>query len=302
MKRSPIRTLALLVTLSTIAFTFPSDAQAGGCGAGRSFGGYGRSIGFGGSLYNNFARPSYSGSSYAHQRYSQPIQPHTVRVSPPIQSGAVAGPAFGSGQVGSVGAAPSAAPSQFQQPIQQQGFNGQAINRPAIQQPAAVQTGVGNQGAQQSSTLTAQPPRANAAASNGNTTANLQQSALQLLAGGSNNTAPKTATSASANIPQFQTAPSPAPQNTNAGTWVASLPGNASVTLDLGTDGAFRWTAVSQGKTSSFQGNYTVNNGSLSLVRSNDGGKLTGSMSASGSSSFEFKVAGAQNGLNFQRR
>ena len=77
----------------------------------------------------------------------------------------------------------------------------------------------------------------------------------------------------------------------------------AQVQLVLNADGSFRWSATSQsGKASTFAGNYTLNGGSLTLVRSNDQQKLSGAVAVSGNQSFTFRPSGANDkGLNFVR-
>ena len=63
--------------------------------------------------------------------------------------------------------------------------------------------------------------------------------------------------------------------------------------LSLQADGRFNWIATNaSGSSSSFAGNYTVDNGTLNLNRSNDGQQLSGGMAADGNDAFRFQVAG----------
>ena len=140
---------------------------------------------------------------------------------------------------------------------------------PAVQQPLAS----GN------------APPANAANTN-------EASALQMLASMSNNNT--SATESTSQIPEF-TAASSATTNSNAGTWKVNLPGNQSVELVLNDDSSFRWTATKEGKSSSFQGQFRLENGRLTLVRSNDLQQMTGSWSGQGEN-FTFKLDGATTG------
>ena len=121
-----------------------------------------------------------------------------------------------------------------------------------------------------------------------------QQSALQALGGFA---PPQNAAVQSAiDVPQ-------APQSTFTGAWTASLSNGARVQLSLQADGNFSWVAVNKdGQASSFQGTYRMENGSLSLSRSTDGQKLSGSMTPSGANNFSFKLSDAQaSSLDFVR-
>ncbi len=73
--------------------------------------------------------------------------------------------------------------------------------------------------------------------------------------------------------------------------------------LNLQADGRFSWVATNKsGQTSTFQGAYTFGNGALTLIRSNDNQKLSGSITLAGNQSFIFKLSGAKdNGLSFAR-
>ena len=121
-----------------------------------------------------------------------------------------------------------------------------------------------------------------------------QQSALQALGG----FAPPQNASVQSAIEVPQT-----PQLTFTGAWTASLSNGARVQLSLQADGNFSWVAVNKdGQASSFQGTYSMENGSLSLSRSTDGQKLTGSLTPSGANNFSFKLSDAQaSSLDFVR-
>ncbi len=115
--------------------------------------------------------------------------------------------------------------------------------------------------------------------------ANAQTSALQALGGFA---PPQTA--------QVQT---PA----HVGNWSATLGNGASVQLVLQADGSFSWSATNKsGNASTFQGSYTVGNGSLTLTRANDSQRLAGSMTTTSNNAFSFKLAGNNAaGINFTR-
>jgi hypothetical protein len=68
-------------------------------------------------------------------------------------------------------------------------------------------------------------------------------------------------------------------------------------------DGSFRWTANNKdGQSSVFQGTYHIENGSLSLTRNNDGQKLSGSVTTTGTNAFSFQLLVAQSSsLDFVR-
>jgi len=102
-------------------------------------------------------------------------------------------------------------------------------------------------------------------------------------------------------IPTFTTARQPEVAiPSHVGLWQAKLPNSASVELELRADGTFRWVATSGGKTSSFDGSYTLGTGRLRLQRSNDNGQLDGAWTANGTDANRFQVAGANDsGLEF---
>lgn len=133
---------------------------------------------------------------------------------------------------------------------------------------------------------------------------NAAASALQALSGGLSQ--PRQQGSAPSQ-PQAGTANQPGatqPQTSgHVGSWTAQLTNGAQVRLNLQADGRFSWVATNKsGQKSTFQGAYTFGNGALTLVRSNDNQKLSGSVTLAGNQSFIFKLSGAKdNGLSFAR-
>ena len=287
-----------------------------------------------------YRKPVYPQPTYPQPHYQQPVyaqggygQPPAVYGQPPLQT-------FPQSQLQQQPQF-QAQPQNLQQPQLQGGvaMNGTAINgSPANgqQQPQQPQVQVSQQQVQMSqqqvqvqqqqqlplqqlqagtaqaaapqafapqnasppAAALAQPPAA--VAPNGNVTANIppandaQQSALQALGGFA---PPQNAAVQSAiEAPQ-------SPQATFTGAWTANLSNGARVQLSLQADGNFNWVAVNKdGQASSFQGTYSMENGSLSLSRSTDGQKLTGSMTASGANNFSFKLSDAQaSSLDFVR-
>ena len=206
---------------------------------------------------------------YASPRYgyAQPQPIHAVRPVQPVQQQFVQPQPVAQQQL---------APQQQQIPVQQQIAPAQPQVAPqqqlAPQQPVApVQSQVAPQ--QQAPVQQSQAP------------ANAQTSALQALGGFA---PPQTA--------QVQT---PA----HVGNWTATLGNGANVRLVLQADGAFSWSATNKaGNASTFQGSYTVGNGSLTLTRGTDNQKLAGGMTTSGNNAFSFKLTGNNAaGINFTR-
>lgn len=115
-----------------------------------------------------------------------------------------------------------------------------------------------------------------------------QLSALQALGGFA---PPEGADVAAAQGNQVQ----PPVQNPLVGSWTANLSNGSRVQLSLQADGNFSWTAINQaGNASTFQGNYAVGNGTMTLSRSTDNQKLAGSMTMTSAGSFSFKLSDAQ--------
>ncbi|MEP3481046.1 MAG: hypothetical protein ABJZ55_17490 [Fuerstiella sp.] len=233
-------------------------------------GGRGRSVSYSRSYssHSSYRAPSHSYSySAPTQHYSTPSyqysQPISVVRSQPIQQ-----------------FQPAAPIQRIQTVSQQQPFQG---GQPGLQQQApqpSVQQQLQVQQAPQQPVV--QPPVASQTAA---------MSALQALGG----FAPPVSSPVA---PAQQPAPQP-----HVGSWTAALGNGSSVTLTLEEDGHFRWVATNtSGQASSFEGNYTIANGSLSLLRANDNQQLAGSMNTNGNNAFSFQVGGTNSAaLNFQR-
>ena len=201
-------------------------------------------------------------------------------------------------------------PQPVQQPIQPVG----GINRQPVRpvapvnqvNPAAATTPAATAAAPQVSTpVQAVTPSSNASATNSPTA---EASALQMLAAMSASqaapaqaaAAAQPAQQAASQIPQF-TAANQQPAANHVGTWKANLGNNQAVELTLKADGSFVWTAVRSGKSSTFEGQFRLESGRLTLVRSNDLQQMAGSWSGAGNQ-FTFKLGGATTGsLAFQR-
>ncbi|OYP34905.1 hypothetical protein [Rhodopirellula sp. MGV] len=97
-------------------------------------------------------------------------------------------------------------------------------------------------------------------------------------------------------------APQPAaPVAGHVGTFRATLPSNLAVDLQLAADGTFSWTVDNNGTPKSFSGQYRLEGGQLTLVRSTDLQKMAGTFVVQGNG-FKFTLDGANNGgLEFQR-
>jgi hypothetical protein len=113
---------------------------------------------------------------------------------------------------------------------------------------------------------------------------------------------PEAAVEAPAFSAQAVQANSAMPTNmVHVGTWRVGLPGNQNITLALNPDNSFQWNAIKDGKSSSFQGQYRMEGGRLTLVRSNDLQQMAGSWNGEGTN-FTFKLDGATtSGLAFVR-
>ena len=100
-------------------------------------------------------------------------------------------------------------------------------------------------------------------------------------------------------IPEFKPASTSTPAH--VGIWSVTLPGNQSVQLTLGEDGTFKWTATRQGKSSTFDGQYRLEDGQLTLVRSKDLQQMKGAWKGDGDQ-FTFTLDGSTTGgLAFKR-
>jgi len=93
---------------------------------------------------------------------------------------------------------------------------------------------------------------------------------------------------------------SPAASVPFSGNFVATVANGATIRLTLNADGTFAWQANKDGKASSFQGNFTMQNGTLSLNRA-DSQKLEGALTM-GNNGFALRLAGqTEMNLNFVR-
>jgi hypothetical protein len=194
---------------------------------------------------------------------------------------------------------------QFQQAGQavQQGSVQQVGGQASVQQSSGQQaqqvqfTSQQQQGSVAPSQQVAQQPENNAptAQNNGAAQAQLsaQQSALQALSAFGVDDAE--ASSSVTTDPQTEV-------GFHVGNWTAVLANNVTVQLVLQANGAFRWTANANGKSSSFEGTYNLNGGSLQLSRASDSQQLSGSFTRTNSGGFNFKLQGKDDaGLNFAR-
>ncbi|WDQ18434.1 hypothetical protein [Rhodopirellula sp. P2] len=186
--------------------------------------------------------------------------------------------------------APAQQPASIQQqvPVQQQ----VSVQQPAQAQPA-VQSAPANQ------------PAASAEASALAMLASINQRAgtpTQAAAA----TQPAAPAPTPSQIPTFGAATSASsvstPAQPHVGSWNVSLPGEQSVSLKLDSDGSFVWVASKAGSTSQFSGQYRLDGGSLTLVRSEDLQKMEGTWTPSQNGGFVFRVGGGTNGgLSFTR-
>ncbi|MCD0459246.1 hypothetical protein [Roseiconus lacunae] len=188
-------------------------------------------------------------------------------------------------------------------PVQQQTPQ-QVIQQPAIQQSAVTQAqSASTPSVPTSSPVTSQsrPNSQDAPTPQSNATKPAQDAetsalaALAALAGTSTNAAQVSTESAAPSTAPPQTAPG------HVGTFEATLPSSIAVNLQLGNDGTFTWTVNRDGTPKSFSGQYRIDQGKLTLVRSNDLQKMVGTFVPSGNG-FKFTLEGAnKDGLNFQR-
>lgn len=269
--RNSLFAAAIAVTVSLAAVS-----EVSACRGSRGGGGYSSSRSY--SSYGSYNRTTYNyvSPSYHIPQPTQVIQPVQPLVQQPIQPAQQVVPQ--SQFVQQPGLQQTVAPQQTPvQPVAQQQTLQPVTQAPQSQPQMAPQQPV--------------QPQAQAPAPVQNPApGNAQMSALQALGG----FAPPQA--APAQQPQIQT---PA----HVGTWTASLGNGASVQLVLNGNGTFSWSATNKGGTaSSFSGNYTVGNGTLSLTRSGDNQQLGGSMTIDGNNAFSFKVAGNNAAaINFSR-
>ncbi|GAA5506513.1 hypothetical protein [Novipirellula caenicola] len=289
MKRS-YKTLAVAVT--TLALTTTNSSIVSACG-GRSGGGGGSfarvSFGGGHSSYPSHNRygghyggtstyaPSCPTSRYAAPVYSQPApsQPFPSQSIPPQPQ-----------QSFQPAAAPTGAPSNL-------AANGASQGRPS--QPTPTQPAGSAATAPAAAPAQSTSPRSQPASQ----PQSAEASALQMLAS-INNADSSPAEETQSLVPEF-TAAAATTGGDHVGSWKVNLPGNQSVELILEADGKFSWTATKDGKSNAFSGQYRLEDGQLTLVRSSDLQQMSGQWTGS-EGNFTFKLDGATNGgLNFQR-
>ena len=271
MKSFRIKTIAFVTTVSLLT---SQSVSLAGCGGG----GGGYRGGFGG---HGFSRPA---AAY-------PVASTVYRHAPaaPVQT------PLSSGVHRVVSAAPV---QQTQAAVAPSAPQSIAADRSAQNSPVAGST------APSRSLKTNGNSAAQSAVASVNESAspkNTEQSALEMLAS-------IAATSAS----PLENPPSPSdqPQSASAtisqpdhiGTWSATLPNSATIRLQLGSDGSFSWTATHNGKTSTFAGDYRVEQDRLSLVRDGDRQQLNGQWVGDMRSGYKFRLDGSKDsGLDFQR-
>ncbi len=280
MKRFTKMLATSAITLSTLASSVAPAAACDRGGRGGFRGGFSAPI-------RSYSRPAYS--SYSQPRYAQPQYSQPQYVQPQYSQ-----PGFAQPQTSQPGFAQSV-PQQAPQPVRQQAP--QPVRQQAPQQGQQGQQGQQRIAQQPQPQQQPQQPQQQQPAASGSTA---RQNALQMLIGTPAEPASSSQPSADTSMPQFQ--PAPAQPATHVGTWKATLPNSASISLNLQNDGSFTWSARNQkGQTSQFQGKFQVNNGALTLIRQ-DNQQLSGSLTMSGSNAFTFKLNNAKdNGLNFQR-
>lgn len=255
------KNIVTLIAVAAIVVTLSTQSEAGCHGHGG--GGFSISIGRS-SSYNNY-QPRYQ-TNYRQPTYVAPPRPVQTYPQQPISQ---PGAPIGQPQQGQ----PFGQPQQAQQ--------GQPFGQP--QQP--IQQGQPQQQAQQPQGAAGQPQQAQqqnpAAQPQTQAPASAETSALEALGG----FAPP---QSEASTPVSDNSQLPA----HVGRWSATLSNGGRIQLDLNANGSFNWSAMNkEGSTSSFQGTYEINNGSLTLIRSTDNQKLAGSLQTSGNDAFSFQLA-----------
>jgi len=93
----------------------------------------------------------------------------------------------------------------------------------------------------------------------------------------------------------------PASSAVPTGDFTAAVTNGAQVRLSLRADNSFVWVATKGEKQSSFQGSFSLAGSDLTLLRSSDNQKLTGTLTPS-AAGFQLKLAGQTDaGLAFVR-
>jgi hypothetical protein len=146
----------------------------------------------------------------------------------------------------------------------------------------------------------ATPAQPHPATATGTTTATATGTATATVA--STQPAP-TVTATGATTTAEEPPPPPPPPAELAGTWKAQPGPGVTITLNLGTDGAFTWTLAEKGKTQTIQGRAGFQDGILALNQE-EGPPLMGKVTREGDKTLNFKPAGAPDsvkGLEFSR-
>jgi hypothetical protein len=98
-------------------------------------------------------------------------------------------------------------------------------------------------------------------------------------------------------------APAPVPLEKLTGTWVSTRDGGKTVTLTFKDDGKFVWSYASDGKTSKFSGEYSINDDGL-LVLDSEESQMVASVDLPQENEMKFVLAGgppADQGLAFKK-
>jgi len=272
----------LAVTTLAVSMTSLSAVAADTCG-GRGRANYGQRLSYARPpVYRSaYQQPVYRSGAIAHPVASAPVnlQRQRQRVAPVPVASALVAPA-------SVGPAPvGPAPVAQRQPIQGGPMQTQAQPNPNLSQT------VQPTGGQLSVTeATTQQPDGKPATT--------EATALQLLESITDDTV---STDENDHGDHEHTVATSTVTGDHVGTWKVALPGDQSVELNLTDNGTFNWTATNKGKTNSFDGQFRMEMGRLTLVRSSDLQQMAGSWTANGDK-FTFKLDGTTTGgLAFAR-
>jgi hypothetical protein len=289
------RQIKTVVAVATLAWTASSTLTADACDRGGRRVSIGRSR-IGTSLshspYRRYSPPVYRQPQPVYSQpqpvYSQP-QPVYSQSQPVYSQPFQTAPAIGNRVVSTpVAGTRPATGTNLAVPT------GRQVSAP----PARPVSNPQNRGQVQQSNRPANTPAPTQRKAGGN--GNPEASALQLLASITDSGDSDKADESNTQIPEFSASAS-SETSPHVGTWKVSLPGSQSVQLVLKGDSSFAWTATKNGKSSSFQGQYRLEEGRLTLVRSSDLQKMAGSWTGQGTG-FTFKLDGATTaGLNFSR-
>lgn len=227
---------------------------------------------------------------HGQQIHGQQFQGQQVQGRQPVGGmpvGSVGGFSGGSASaVGALGGQQIQGQQVQGQPIQGQQLQTQQVSTQQVQGQQLQSGAVAQQG------VASQAPAANVQPQAAAPTS-VQQSALEALGGFGGGEQAQ---------PEGQpVAASASPTALPVGQFVATMSSGTTVRLAVGADGAFTWTATANGKTSNFQGTFSIQNGSFTLARSNDNQKLEGGFTPT-ADGFSLKLSGQTDaGLNFVR-